>query len=122
MSIRITTAVVPGTDNRLHLTDLAVAELWKHGWEPPAGKEYRVKYWDYDERTMTELHIPARTRQTTSLPTAEQLELVILQRIAARLDFTELPKLTGGLETGHAVVEAAGDAAEAILDILGGTQ
>lgn len=116
MSIRITTMNHPHNDPHFVVHDLAVAELWKHGWEPPAGKEYHVRYWDQDQRTMTELHIPARLAQATATPTAEQIESIILQRLAARLDLVGITSA----HTGCAVVQAAGDAAEAIRDLLGG--
>lgn len=47
--------------------------------------------------------------------THHQLETVILERIAARLDNQSLT-IEG---KGDAIVKAAGDAAEAILDMLG---
>lgn len=118
MNTRIIATETPEDHPTFEVTPQAVYELHMHGWEPPAGQEFHVTF-QRATGTWEELHIPARPRQRTSLPTQDELELVILSRIAGRLDHKNHGTLG---DTADAVVKAAGDAAEAILDILGATQ
>lgn len=118
MNTRIIATETPEDTPTFEVTDQAVYELHMHGWEPPAGQEFHVIH-KTPAGNWEELHIFPRTRQSTSLPTQDELELVILSRIAGRLDHKNHGTLG---DTADAVVKAAGDAAEAILDILGSNQ
>lgn len=99
------------------ITDEATLALWNAGWTPPANQAIDIVVGD------TILIIPKRNYiSEAAIPTAHQLEMAILQRLASRLDLEELTKTSpNGLENGAAIVLAAGDAAEAILDLMGGT-
>ena len=116
MTIHINADREPGGDDTLRVSDNAVAQLFLHGWEPPAGNAYNV---EYDDHGRTEhLFIPIRQRQATAPPTHAEIALTIAARIHARL------KLTG--TTAEEVIEAHGkgiqDAAEAIQDLYGSTR
>lgn len=113
ITIPLDASALTADDKTFEVSDLAVAELHKHGWEPPAGASYDVTTYDPDTCEPQHLVIPARTTQATAGITVEQLEELILTRIHARLD---------GPILDSRIRAAIGDAAEAILDRTGADQ
>lgn len=110
MSIEICIHETHTDPEKFTVTPQAVYQLFKHGWEPPAGASYRGHAEDGSE-----LVIPARSRQTTAAPTHQQIMDTILNRIGARM------KLGGGLEGNfiHSYNQGIAEAAEAIQDLFG---
>lgn len=118
MNIRITTQETSESHPGFAISDHAVAQLFMHGWEPPAGCSYDLAYWDPEQHATVKLKIPARTRQATAAPTHQQIVDTILARIEERM------KLGGGLEGNfaHSYQKGIQDAAEAIQDLYGSNQ
>lgn len=112
MNIRIVAMEEPDTTTPFDVQDQAVAELFKHGWEPPAGNAYCVNY--RADGKIQSLFIPARPMQRSAQPTAEQLETIIINRIQSRIS------LGGGLQGNfvYAYQQGIKDAAEAIHDLI----
>ena len=95
MTTRILAVDAPTTRPALEISAAASNALKAHGWNPPPAQPH------------------------PELVTHHQIELTILQRLAARLE--PLGETTDP-DISKVIVQAAGDAAEAILDLIGASR